>query len=378
MAETFEMAIVAGEASGDAHAGGLVRAFGALQPGARWFGAGGGVCRAAGVEILVPSDRLAVVGIGEVLSRLPDLWRGLATIKRALRRRRPRAVVLVDFPDFNFRVARFAHKLGIKVVYYITPQVWAWRPNRTRFMAKNVDRALVLFPFEEPFLKERGVDALFVGHPLVDTAKPATELARFLGRHSLRPETPRVALLPGSRASEVARNLPVLAAAAAKLATRFPDAAMMTPWAQGLPSTLQRLAAGSPIKFIEGEYGDVLGHAQAAAVASGTASLEAALMGVPEVVIYKVNGLTYAIGKRLVTAPYVALPNVVVGRQAVPELIQEDFTPDAVAKALEGFLVDGEASQHKGAELAIEIRNRLGEGNAYARAANALSEFING
>jgi lipid-A-disaccharide synthase len=187
-----------------------------------------------------------------------------------------------------------------------------------------------------------------------------------------------VVFLPGSRASEVARNLPVLAAAAAKLAARFPDAAMMTPWAQGLPSTLQRLAAGSPIKFIEGEYGDVLGHAQAAAVASGTASLEAALMGVPEVVIYKVNGLTYAIGKRLVTAPYVALPNVVVGRQAVPELIQEDFTPDAVAKALEGFLVDGEASQHKGAELAIEIRNRLGEGNAYARAANALSEFING
>ena len=376
MAGEFEMAIVAGEASGDTHAAALVRAFAELAPEARWFGIGGCGCRSAGVEVIVPSERLAVVGIGEVLSRLPDLWKGLAIIKRALRQRRPRAVVLVDFPDFNFRVARFAHKLGIKVVYYITPQVWAWRPNRTRFMAKNVDRALVLFPFEEPFLKERGVDARFVGHPLVDTAKPASDISSFLERHGLSADRPRVALLPGSRASEVERNLPVLAGAARELAKRIPEALMMTPWASGLPASLKELAAGSSIQFIEGEYRDVVSHASAAAVASGTASLECALMGVPEVVVYKVSRFTYAIGRRLVTAPYVALPNVIMGREAVPELIQDAFTPQAVAQTLAGFLAEGKQARERAVKLAGEIRKRLGEGGAYGRAAAALGELI--
>ncbi len=376
MAAPFEIAIVAGEASGDAHAAALARAFAALAPEAGWFGIGGSECRAAGVDVIVPNERLAVVGIGEVFARLPDLWRGLAAVKRALRERRPKAVVLVDFPDFNFRVARFAHGLGLKVVYYITPQVWAWRPRRTRFMAKNVDRALVLFPFEEPFLRERGVEARFVGHPLVDTAKPASELWAFLQRHGLQAEKPRVALLPGSRASEVERNLPVLAAAARELRELFPEAAMMTPWAKGLPASLKELAAGSPVKFVENEYSDVLGHAGAAAVASGTACLECALMGVPEVVVYKVNGFTYAIGKRLVTAPHVALPNVIMGEEVVPELIQDAFTPQAVAGTLAGFLAEGERASERAAKLAGEIRKRLGEGNAYARAAAALCEFI--
>ncbi len=376
MAEPFEIAVVAGEASGDAHAAALARAFAPLAPEARWFGIGGSDCRAAGVDVVFPSERLAVVGIGEVFTRLPDLWRGLAAIKGALRERWPKAVVLVDFPDFNFRVARFAHGLGIKVVYYITPQVWAWRPRRTRFMSRNVDRALVLFPFEEPFLKERGVDARFVGHPLVDTARPDSGLSIFLERHGLSAGRPRVALLPGSRSSEVERNLPVLAGAARELNKRVPEAVMMTPWASGLPASLKELAAGSPIKFMEGEYRDVVGHANAAAVASGTASLECALMGVPEVVVYKVSRFTYAIGKRLVTAPFVALPNVIMGHEAVPELIQDAFTPPAVAQMVAGFLAEGEMARERAAKLAGEIRKRLGEGGAYGRAAAALGELI--
>ena len=376
MGDALELAVVAGEASGDAHAGALVRAFAGRLPEARWYGAGGPSLRAAGVEILVPSESLAVVGIGEVLLRLPGLWRALGTLKAALRERRPGALVLVDFPDFNFRLARHAKRLGIPVVYYITPQVWAWRPGRTRFLAANVDLALVLFPFEEEFLKARGVEARFVGHPLVDTARPASSLEEFLTRHGLSPRAPRVALLPGSRPSEVRRNLPALAGAAALLRKTHPEAVPMVPWAHGLPASLRGPFDGGPIRWVEGEYADVLGHAQAAAVASGTATLEAALMGVPQVVVYRVNRLTYQIGRRLVTLPHVALPNVVAGRAAVPELLQGAFTPQAVARALAGFLDSGEQARREAAAMEKEMRKRLGEGGASARAASELQAFL--
>ncbi|MCL4499498.1 MAG: lipid-A-disaccharide synthase, partial [Chloroflexi bacterium] len=205
--------------------------------------------------------------------------------------------------------------------------------------------------------------------------RPASEPSAFFERHGLSAEKPMIALLPGSRSSEVERNLPVLAGAARELAKRIPEAVMMTPWASGLPASLKELAAGSSIQFIEGEYRDVVSHASAAAVASGTASLECALMGVPEVVVYKVSRFTYARGRRLVTAPYVALPNVIMGREAVPELIQDAFTPHAVAQTLAGFLAEGQQARERAVKLAGEIRKRLGEGGAYGRAAAALGEL---
>ena len=376
MGSALNLAVVAGEPSGDTHAGHLVRAFADLAPGTRWFGAGGPTLAAAGTEILVPMERLAVVGIGEVLSRLPDLWRAMGAMKAALASRRPDALVLVDFPDFNFRLARHAHSLGIPVVYYITPQVWAWRQGRTEFLKKYVDLALVIFPFEERFLSERGVRAAFVGHPLVDTARPDTPLAAFLARHGLSPETPRVALLPGSRSQEVRRNLPPLMEAAAILGGRRPAPAILVPWADGLPEGLRARYEGSGVRWIAGEYRDVLGHAQAAAVASGTATLEAALLGVPFVVVYRVQPLTYLLGRRLVKLPHVGLPNVVMGRGMVPELIQEDFTGPRVAGELAAILDRGTGAAEAARELSSALKNELGEGNASARAARAVFQFV--
>jgi len=378
MAEALELAVVAGEASGDAHAAALVRAFAPLAPETRWFGAGGPALRKAGVETLVDSEALAVVGIGEVLAHLPALWRAMGTLKRALRERRPAALVLVDYPDFNFRLAKFARAVGIPVVYYIPPQVWAWRKGRTRFLSRNVDRALVLFPFEEEFLRSRGVDVRFVGHPLVDTARTATPLPEFLTRHGLEPGTPRVALLPGSRRSEVVRNLPVLCEAAVRLTERCPGAAVFIPWAPGLPDELRQPFVRVPVRWTEGEYADVLGHADAAAVASGTATLEAALLGVPQVIVYRVKPLTYWIGRRLVKLPHVGLPNVVAGREAVPELLQDDFTGESVARALGAILDSGEEAKSRARDLASEIRKRLGEGGSSARAASELHAFLEG
>jgi lipid-A-disaccharide synthase len=378
MGEPCRLAIVVGEHSGDAHGGSLVAAFGTLSPGASWFGAGGPILASAGAELVVPMERLAVVGIAEVASNLPQLWRAMDALKRALEERRPDALVLVDFPDFNFRLAKYAHGLGIPVVYYITPQVWAWRQRRTEFLRRYVDRALVIFPFEEKFLTERGVDARFVGHPLVDTARPDSDLQTFLHRHGLSPDQPRVALLPGSRPSEVKRNFPPLMAAAKLLAKAHPNAAILVPWASGLPDRLRIPYSDHPVQWIEGEYRDVLGHADAAAVASGTATLEAALMGVPQVIVYRLKRLTYAIGRRLVKLPFVGLPNVVMGESAVPELIQDRFTGRRVAEAIGLYLEDGKEARRRSAAIGEAIRKKLGQGGASARAAQELLAFLMG
>ncbi|MGC8762568.1 MAG: lipid-A-disaccharide synthase [Acidobacteriota bacterium] len=376
MAEGPALMVVAGEHSGDRHAAALVRAFAARGTGARWFGAGGPELASAGVEVLVPLERLAVVGIGEVVGRLPDLLREFRRLKEALRERRPRALVLVDFPDFNFRLARFARTLGVPVVYYITPQVWAWRRGRTRFLRDFTDLCLVIFPFEEAFLRDRGVRARFVGHPLAGQTAPPSRREDFLTRHGFPPGVPRLALLPGSRSSEVERTLPVLRDAARLLKARRPGSLFLVPWAPGLPEALWERCGGAPLQRIQGEYLDVLGHADAAAVASGTATLEAALLGVPQVIVYRVSALTYLLGKTLVRLPRVGLPNVVLGRDAVPELLQGECTAPRVAEALEGILVRGEGARKEAERLAGEVQKKLGEGLASARAAEVLEAFL--
>ena len=378
MGMAYRLAIVAGEHSGDTHGGNLVRAFAACAPDAQWFGAGGPVLASAGVEILVPMEKLAVVGIAEVVTHLPDLLREMGRLKAAIRTRRPDALVLVDFPDFNFRLARYARGLGIPVVYYITPQVWAWRQKRTEFLRRFVDRALVIFPFEEVFLREHGVEAAFVGHPLVDTAHPDTSLEEFLSRNGLDPSSPRVALLPGSRTSEVRRNLAPLMEAARIVAREHPRAVILVPWAEGLSEALKAPYLGFPVRWVSGEYRDVLGHADAAAVASGTATLEAALMGIPQVIVYRLKPVTYAIGRRLVKLERFGLPNVVLGERAVPELIQADFVGDRVARELSGYLAAPEDSKARAGLLAGRIKKALGQGGASARAASELLGFLEG
>ena len=378
MDRPFTLAIVAGEHSGDTHGGNLVKAFSGLSPQSRWFGAGGPVLRSAGLECLVPMQELAVVGIGEVISRLPSLWRAMRTLKRALCERKPDALVLVDFPDFNFRLARFAKERGISIVYYITPQVWAWRQKRTEFLKRCTDLCLVIFPFEEGFLRERGVEARFTGHPLADFVFPTTPLSSFQERHALAPASLRLALLPGSRSSEVKRNLPPLMEAARILSSRFPNLVSLVPWAEGLSESLKAPGRDAPVHWVSGEYHDVLSHAHAAAVASGTATLEAALMGVPQVIVYKLKPLTHFVGSRLVKLGQVGLPNIVLGEAAIPELIQARFTGERTAEELGRLLEHPEVSKTRAEVLARSIRSKLGEGNASARAAQELLAFLEG
>jgi len=370
------IAIVAGEPSGDRHAANVVRAFGGICPEAAWFGAGGPDLRAAGAEILVPMERLAVVGIGEVLAHLPDLFGAMKTLRRALEERRPDALVLVDFPDFNFRLARHASKLQIPILYYITPQVWAWRQSRTAFLRDRISRALVIFPFEETFMRERGVDAEFVGHPLVEDLPQACSRDAFCERNALDPAGLLVGLLPGSRNSEVRRILPPLAGAAGLLSKERSDLTFLLPWAANLKPSLRDLAGSHPVRFVEGQYHDLLGNVDAAAVASGTATLESALLGVPMVAVYRLNPVTYAIGKRLVHLPRVALPNVVLESSEVPELIQGDCTPRSIAAALRPLLADPAAARAESADLASNLREKLGGGSASHKAAERICAFL--
>jgi lipid-A-disaccharide synthase len=321
-------------------------------------------------------EELAVVGISEIVGRLPDLWRAMATLKSALRERRPDALVLVDYPDFNFRLARYAKRIGIPILYYITPQVWAWRSRRVGFLRSTLRRALVIFPFEETFLRERGVDAVFVGHPLASPPPPPSPRVAFLARHGMAADSEFVALLPGSRNSEVARNLPTLLEAAKHVAAKHPDVCILIPWADSLRSDPPRVPEGS-VRFVRGEYRDVLGHAAAAAVASGTACLEAALLAVPTVVVYRLQPITYAIGRRLVKLPFVALPNVVLGRGALRELIQGDFTAQGVADALLGFLAEPRQGRARAEALRDELKEVLGGGDdAYERAAREVLKAV--
>lgn len=374
--DPLSLCIVAGEPSGDVHAGGLASALRGLAPQAAWFGAGGPALREAGAEILVPMEELAVVGISEVFGHLPDLWRAMSTLKSALRERRPDALVLVDYPDFNFRLARYAKRVGIPILYYITPQVWAWRSRRVGFLRSTLRRALVIFPFEETFLRERGVDAVFVGHPLASAPPPPSPREAFLARHGMEPGSAFVALLPGSRNSEVARNLPTLLEAAKQVEAKHSEVRLLIPWADSLRAAPPSVPGGS-VRFVRGEYRDVLGHAAAAAVASGTACLEAALLGVPTVVVYRLQPITYAIGRRLVKLPFVAIPNVVLGRGALRELIQGDFTAQGVADALLTFLAEPGESRAQAEALRDELKRALGVGDdAYERAAREVLKAV--
>jgi len=370
------LCIVAGEHSGDAHAGHLVQAFRKLEPESRWFGAGGGVMEESGVELLVPMERLSVVGIGEVLVRLPGLVRSMALLKEAVRTRKPDALVLVDLPDFNFRLGRFAHGIGVPVIYYITPQVWAWRPGRTRFLRECVEKALVILPFEEAFLRARGVDAVFVGHPLSEHPPVPCDRAEFCARHGFDPDQPIVGLLPGSRSSEIRRILPLLIGVADHLSGYFPNANFAVPWAPALPEELTGPFRGSRVRFLSHQYHDLLGNSDAAAVASGTATLEATLLEVPHVVVYRLQRLTYAIGRRLVKVPHVSLPNVILGESRVPEFIQDDFTAESVGNALRDLLRSPVESRANAAHLGEAIRRRLGDGGASRRAAEALRSCL--
>jgi lipid-A-disaccharide synthase len=367
--------ISAGEASGDRLGAGLARELRASRPDIELIGMGGDEMAEAGVRLVQHASEVAVVGIFEALAQLPSIRRAMRRLDACLREERPDLVVPVDFPDFNLGLAARACRLGIEVVYFVSPQVWAWRRRRVRRIRRLVRRMLVLFPFETRFYEEAGVPVSFVGHPAVEEAGSAPEREAVLRRAGLAPERPVVALLPGSRRGEVSRLLPPMLAAARELRRHRPELQFLIPRARMLSEDVLAGEVGRSgldgVRIHSGDYPGILTACGAGAVASGTASLESALAGLPMVVVYRMQPLSYLIGRLLVRIEHVALPNLVVGRRVVPELVQSRCTPAAIAAALAGYLDDPRRASRVREELG-EVRRRLGGPGAYARAARAV------
>ena len=369
-----------GEASGDLYAGALLRALRALDPGVAVAGLGGPQFAAAGGQLIDDYRHLAVTGLTEALSKIPRSWSALRRMVRAATVDRPDALVAIDFPDFNFRLARAIKRLGVPVVYYISPQIWAWRPGRLATMKRIADRVLVIFPFEEAIYEKGGVPVEFVGHPLIDLAAPSAPRERFLAAHGLAASAPTVAILPGSRPNEVSRILPDLLAAAARIRSALPNVQFVVARAPHLEDHLFALSAmeSDPlagIVIVKGETDAVLASSDVALTASGTATVQAALHDTPMVIVYRVSPMTYRLGRRLVTVGMIGMVNLIAGQQIVPELVQDALTPDAVAREAIALLTDRERAARVKAGLA-RVRERLGGSGASRRAAEAILKVV--
>ena len=358
----MRLLISAGEASGELYGAKLMEALRALAGNdstpPEFFGVGGQQMQQAGCDLVVNANEIAVVGLAEVVEHLPRIFRLFHKVVAEAERRRPDAAVLIDFPDFNFRLARELHKRGIPVIYYVSPQLWAWRQSRIELVRKYVRKMMVIFPFEEKFYRERGIDAEFVGHPLADMQLPAITREEFVINHELDPARHWIALLPGSRRGEVARIFPKLLQAAQLLG---PDYVYITPVASTLdPEWMTSQLhgyTGPSITFTDDARATLL-HSRAAAVASGTSTLEAALIGTPFAMVYQVAPLTWTLGRRLVKVDRFAMPNLIAERDVVPELVQDDFTPERVCAELRALLPDGKARNIMIAGFG-EVRHKL-------------------
>ena len=372
----MKVLVSCGEPSGDLYAGALAGAIRALDPGARVYGLGGPRLRAGGGEPLEDYRGLTVTGLSEALAVLP---RSLAVYRRLVklaRAERPDVFVPLDFPDFNFRLAGALRRLGVPVVYYVCPQVWAWRRGRLRTLRRFVRRALVIFPFEAAIYRAAGIPVEFVGHPLVDLLQAPRPRAAFLRANGLDPAAPTVALLPGSRPNEVRALLPEMVRAAALVRRRVAAAQFVVARAPrldaGLFAPLAGLAAaGAPLATVESRADDVLAAADAAVTASGTATVQAALHGCPLVIVYRLSALTYRLVRTFAHVDTVGMVNLIAGRRVAPELLQAAFTARAVSDEVLRLLTDaGRAAETRRA--LGEVRQRLGGAGASRRAAEAV------
>jgi lipid-A-disaccharide synthase len=372
--------ISAGEASSDMYAACLAAAI-RQRTGANFFGMGGPRMAEAGVELIADHHDVAVVGIAEVLHKIPTVFRVQRKLAREAARRHASLAILVDSPGTHLGVARRLKRAGIRVGYFIGPQVWAWRAGRVRVIKRRVDRIVVIFPFEEKIYRDAGVPVDFVGHPLVDIVLPTMTRAEFAARHGLAADRPIVAILPGSRRNELKQHLPTILEACAQLARDFETRGgvqFVHAVAPGLAAEAQAVAASHPglaLTRVEGATYDVLSAADCAIVASGTATIEAALLGTPMVVVYRVAPLTAFILRRLVRTPFISMANLVAGRRIVPELVQEAFTPAAVAAEI-GRLLDSPTARAEMKAALAEVRTRLGSGGAIERAADAFARML--
>jgi lipid-A-disaccharide synthase len=341
------------------------------------FGMGGDQMRAAGVDVVTDYSQVSVLGITEILRHLPQLVRAMRSLVASAGARRPALAILTDFPGFHLRLARKLKPLGLKNIYYICPQFWAWRPWRVRLVRRRFALALCIFPFEEKFFGDAGVPVKFIGHPLVGTVAPQQSRDAFFSAHGLDASRPLVTILPGSRDSEIARHLPTLRLACARIAAEI-SAQFMVAAAPGRGESLrQDWPGGIDLRTVEGHTYDALAHANASIVASGTATVEAALLDAPMVVVYRVTPLTALLAKPLVRTKHFAMVNLIAGREVVPELIQKDFTPERLAGEALRLLRNTAAVEAMRANLA-EVRRRLGPPGAVERAADAIAALLSG
>jgi lipid-A-disaccharide synthase len=368
--------ISCGEPSGDLYAGELVRHLRPHAPGLDVFGLGGDHLEAEGAVLLAHVRDVAVVGLFEVLRHLRRLRGLFRSLLAEADRARPALAVLVDYPDFNLRLARKLRDRGVPVAYYVSPQVWAWRRGRLRAIRETVAHMIVIFPFEEALYREAGVPVTFVGHPLVDLVEPAPDPAAFRRAAGLDPARPLLAVLPGSRPQEVRHNIPPLAGALRLLVARRPDVQLALALAPGLdPAVLGRSLAGLPVVAVRGQTHALMGTATLGLVASGTATVEAAILEMPMVVVYRLSPVTYALGRPFVRVPHYAMANLIAGREVVKELIQKNFSAESVAAEALSLLDDPARRDRQKRDLG-EVRQALGAPGASGRAAGVVADLI--
>jgi lipid-A-disaccharide synthase len=387
--EGLRLMFVAGEASGDAHAAALARELNALaeERGAQieFFGLTGALMRAAGVETIVRADELAITGLLEVGRALPKFWRVFKSLRDEAARRKPDAVILVDFPEFNLPLATSLHKRGLKIIYYISPQLWAWRAYRVRRIRRDVDLLLTILPFEKEWYAQRGFHKIeYVGHPLAGEVKPNLSRAEICAKYKLDPSHPVIALLPGSRRREIALNLPPMLDAAARILDLKPEAQFILALAahrsmDEIKARLEEAARRAPestsaLRVAPNETRAILAAADAAAVASGTATLEAALTNTPLVVVYKETFTNWHTLGRLIHVEHYGLVNLIAEKRIAPELMQNDFTGETLARELLALL---EPERNARARRGLrEAAAKLGAGGASRRAADAIWRFL--
>lgn len=350
----------AGEASGDNYGAQLIAALAQLVPSLEFFGMGGEKMLAAGFDALVHANQVAVVGLTEVITHLPAIRRRFKYLLAEAARRRPDAAILIDFPDFNLRLARELHTLGIPVFYFVSPQLWAWRTGRVEQIKKYVRKMIVIFPFEQEFYRRHGVDVSYVGHPLAFLPLPQISREEFAAKYKLDPGKQWIAILPGSRRKELRLNLPVMLEAVELLRKGEGDFEYLLPVASTLDKEWVRYQLGpayTTIRLTENAQATVM-LSRAAVVASGTATVESALTGTPFVVVYRLSLLTWLLGRRLVKLDTFGMPNLIAGRKIVPELIQAGFTAEAVVRELRKILPEGPARREMQDSLA-EVKRKL-------------------
>ena len=370
--------IVAGEASGDQHAADLFMELKKEFPAVTALGMGGRNMRDAGIDIRFDSTDIAVIGVDGLFRKLPKIRRALRLMRRLVCEEKPDLLICVDYKEFNFKLARHAKSCGVRVLFYVSPQVWAWRPGRVKKYGRVIDHMAVIFPFEVPFYQEHQVPVTFVGHPLADKVRPSLGKAESMAGMGLDPERPIVGLLPGSRGAEIRRLLPVIEKAVTELRKKIPGIQFVVVQA----STVTDSQIGefldtcdSDLIVVKKNIYDAIQCCDAVVTTSGTATLEVALLGIPMVIVYKVGPLTYWLGRLLVRISFIGLPNIVAGKRIVEELVQHRATPGTICREIRKILSDAAYASEISANL-LKVREKLGEGGGMERLAQVALQML--